>query len=400
MTMLIQPPVGNDTSRVSATAINEVNSRHQTAMSTEQITSQGITQLALDVGITPLMQANKRWVNDDHRPILTAPQTERLSLLTGVSDEGETKFERLAALVSMLLSPPFIQQRSDNVSSTVKRLPPTGERMSVDPVHLPLATEEGSGISVVTSATPAFINVSGPMNLVAVSNILTKVLIDADRTATIQAAQASIRSVTAALRSGENTVESARRNLTGAITSGTLSSVGQGITTLRSMKALGSEAKSITQNLRAARSLELGAKQQVETLANGQGNTLQQRRGSAVEPSVSQTPAQSMHASGLKHDEHSSVQLKTAKVRLTSDYANQAIHAGKGLVEGAFSVSAATQQKEAELARTDRDINNELASTHGQVAKKNAEAKSALSNTLSGTMMANSSAFSAMADRT
>ncbi|WKX25748.1 hypothetical protein [Tatumella ptyseos] len=400
MTMLIQPSVGNDTSRVSATAINEVNSRHQTAMSTEQITSQGITQLALDVGISPLMQANKRWVNDDHRPILTAPQIERLSLLTGVSDEGETKFERLAALVSMLLSPPFIQQRSDNVSSTVKRLPPTGERMSVDPVHLPLAPEEGSGISVVTSSTPAFINVSGPMNLVAVSNILTKVLIDADRTATIQAAQASIRSVTAALRSGENTVESARRNLTGAITSGTLSSVGQGITTLRSIKALGSEAKSITQNLRAARSLELGAKQQVETLANGQGNTLQQRRGSAVEPSVSRTPAQSMHASGLKHDEHSSVQLKTAKVRLTSDYANQAIHAGKGLVEGAFSVSAATQQKEAELARTDRDINNELASTHGQVAKKNAEAKSALSNTLSGTMMANSSAFSAMADRT
>ncbi|QIU89167.1 type III secretion system protein [Yokenella regensburgei] len=324
-----------------------------------------------------------------------------------VAGEGDAnKAERLAASVPGILTSQINITQPNNKSADIGKSDSqstvsTASSSAVQARSQP-AVEGGTDITAADAAGPRFINVVGSMKQLEVSNTITTVMLNAERDANKAAAAATNRSVDAAARAGNKTIEAARQNLNGAITSGALGIAGQGATTATQMKALNKEGTSITKNLKPARNLELGVREHQTAIKSGKDTMVHQNKklSGDVEATMAHPQAADMHASALKRDTHNSVQLATQKSRITAEYANQGIRSGQGAVEGAFGVSAAEKQKEAELARADRDVNNELANTQSQTAKKAAETNAAIRSMTDTILNANNSAVSSIAERT
>lgn len=377
---------------------------------------QDVSDLAKKDGILSLMMEKQSLRSD------TAQATSVVQKRTGgniennspakavklsVAGEGDAnKAERLAASLPGIITTQInitqpINKAGDTAKSDSQSTVNTASSSTGQTRSQP-AVEGGTDITAADAAGPRFINVVGSMKQLEVSNAITTVMLEAERDANKAAAAASTRSVNAAARAGEKTIESARQNLNGAITSGTLGIAGQGATTATQMKALNKEGTSITKNLKPARNLEFGVRQHQTALKGGQDNMkLQDKKvASEVETTMTHPQAADMHASSLKRDNHNSVQLATQQSRVAAEYANQGIRSGQGAVEGAFGVSAAEKQKEAELARADRDVNNELANTQSQTAKKAAETNASIRAMTDKVLGDNNSAVSSIAERT
>lgn len=333
----------------------------------------------------------------------TPAKTVKLS----VAGEGDAnKAERLAASVPGILTSQINITQPNNKSADIGK---SGSQSTVSNASSSAgqsrsqpAVEVGTDITAADAAGPRFINVVGSMKQLEVSNTITTVMLNAERDANKAAAAATNRSVDAAARAGNKTIEAARQNLNGAITSGALGIAGQGATTATQMKALNKESASFTKNLKPARNLELGVREHQTAIQSGKDTMVHQNKklSGDVEATMTHPEAADSLAIGLKHDTHKSILLATQKSRVTAEYANQGIRSGQSAVEGAFGVSAAEKQKEAELARADRDVNNELANTQSQTAKKAAETNAAIRSMTDTILNANNSAVSSIAERT
>lgn len=327
--------------------------------------------------------------------------------LSVAGEEDANKAERLAASVpSVLTSQNNVTQRNNKASDIGgkgdNQSPVSNASSSTGQTRSQPAVEGGTDITDVDGSGLRFINVVGSMKQLEVSNTITTVMLNAERDANKSAAAATNRSVDAAGRAGNKIIEAARQSLNGAITSGVLGIAGQAGTTTTQMKALNKEGKSITKNLKPARNLELGVREHQTAIKSGKDNMVHQNKQLSVdvEATMSHSTAADMHTSSLKRDNHNSIQLATQKSRITAEYANQGIRSTQGAVDGAFGVSAAEKQKEAELARADRDVNNELANTQSQTAKKAAETNAAIRSMTDAVLNANNSAVSSIAERT
>lgn len=337
----------------------------------------------------------------------TETDTPAKTVKLSVAGEGDAnKAERLAASVPGVLTSQINITQPNNKStetgksdshSTVSNASSSSSQARSQP-----AVEGGTDITAADAAGPRFINVVGSMKQLELSNTITTVMLNAERDANKAAAAATNRSMDAAARAGNKTIEAARQNLNGAITSGALGIAGQGATTATQMKALNKEGASITKNLKPARNLELGVREHQTAIKSGKDSMIHQNKklSGDVEATMTHPQAADMHASALKRDTHNSVQLATQKSRITAEYANQGVRSGQGAIEGAFGVSAAEKQKEAELARADRDVNNELANTQSQTARKAAETNAAIRTMTDTILNANNSAVSSIAERT
>lgn len=333
----------------------------------------------------------------------TPAKTVKLS----VAGEGDAnKAERLAASVpSILTSQSNITQpnnKSADIGKSDSQSTVSNASSSAGQARSQPAVEGGTDITAADAAGPGFINTVGSLKQVEVSNTINTVLNDFKRDADIAAAAATNRRGDAMARAGNKIIEAAQQNLNGAITSGALGIAGQGATTATQMKALNKEGTSITKNLKPAHNLELGVHEHQTAIKSGKDTMVHQNKklSGDVEATMTHPQAADMHASALKRDTHHSVQLATQKSRVTAEYANQGIRSGQGAIEGAFGVSAAEKQKEAELARADGDVNNELANTQSQTAKKAAETNAAILSMTETVLNANNSAVSSIAERT
>jgi len=336
-------------------------------------------------------------------------KTESLSKSVKLSVAGEgdaNKAERIAASApSVLTSQINITQPNNKSAESSKNTiesTATSASSSTGQARSQPAVEGGTDITAADATGHRFINVVGSMKQLEVSNTITTVMADAERNANKAAAEATVRGVESANRAGNKTIEAARQSFNGAITSGVMGIAGQGATTASSMKALRAESKSITTNLKPARNIELGVRKHQTELQSSKESLVQnkgKKLSAEVEATASHPVAGEMHSSALKRDNHNAVQLATQKTRITTEYANQGIRSGQGAVEGAFNVSASEKQKEAELARADRDVQNELANTQSQTAKKAAESNAAIRAMTESVLNANNSAASSIADR-
>lgn len=333
----------------------------------------------------------------------TPVKTVKLS----VAGEGDAnKAERLAATVPGVLTSQINIMQPNNKSADIGKSDSQSSVGNASPSAVQArsqpAVEGGTDITDADAAGPRFVNVVGSMKLLEVSNTITTVMLDAERLANEEAAAATNRSVDAVARAGNKTIEAARQNLNGAITSSALGITGQAATTATQMKALNKEGASIKNNLKPARNLELGVREHQTAIKSGKDTMIHQGKklSSEVEATMTHSHAADMHASELKRDAHNSVQLATQKSRITSEYANLGIRSGQGAVEAVFGVSAAEKQKEAELARFERDVNNELTNTNNQMAKKAAETNVAISSMTSTALNTESSSVSSNAERT
>ncbi|OFC48180.1 hypothetical protein [Aeromonas hydrophila] len=374
---------------------------------------QDMSELAKKEGMLSLMMEKQSLRTDTTQASSVAQKRKGGDIETdtpaklSVAGEGDAnKAERLAASVTGVLTSQINIMQPNNKSADIGKSDSqssvSNASSSASQARSQPAVEGGTDITAADAAGPRFINVVGSMKQLEVSNAITTVMLNAERDANKAAAAATNRSVDAAARAGNKTIEAARQNLNGAITSGALGIAGLGATTATQMKALNKEGTSITKNLKPARNLELGVREHQTAIKSGKDTMIHQNKklSGDVEATMTHPQAADMHASSLKRDTHNSVQLATQKSRVTAEYANQGIRSGQGAVEGAFGVSAAEKQKEAELARADRDVNNELANTQSQTAKKAAETNAAIRSMTDTILNANNSAVSSIAERT
>ncbi|HEY1844469.1 MAG TPA: hypothetical protein VGH05_06365 [Buttiauxella sp.] len=264
------------------------------------------------------------------------------------------------------------------------------------------AVEGGTDITGASPAKRTFINVIGSDLSMQVANSVQITSLSAERTQSIMGANASVRGLDAAVRSGEHLEKAAQQNMIGSITSG-VERIGGGLATAGSqMKALGKEAKSIKTNLSPSRNMELGVSQSKTSINAGKDTMVHQGKALSgdTQAVLSQSHAGDLHTSATLRDSHNKVQLDTTQSRIRAEYGNQVINAGAGITEAGFGVAAAAEQKESKLADANREVEISLANVHSQVEKKNADNRKSTLDALSNALDTNLNTVSSMAERT
>lgn len=406
---VFQPQIDN-TGTAATTESNRVSQKGSNV--------QGFAELvATQPGVmASLLHGQSLMTAHDVHPALSAPakdnqkigaeQTAELVKLSANLQGGDVnKLERAAVFASTVFSSQInIIQPNNKATATSKsaiETQATSSAFSSHPARSQAAVEGGTDITAIHRSGPGFINVMGDMKMVALNNQLTVTLTTSESDASKAAAKSMIRAVESADRAGTKGIDAEKQRMNGAISSGLMGAVAQGGTTVRSVKALNKESKSISQNLGAAANLDKGVRQNQEAIKSSADAML--RKGKSLDPKVeatiSQPHSESMYKSSQLRNAHNKVGNNTQKIRITSEYANQAIRSGQGVIEGSLNVEAAKESKQADLARADQTVNHEVANTQQQTSKKAAEAEAALNRIFESTLNNNNSAVSTIADR-
>ena len=379
-------------------------------------TTQQFAALAIQPGMmTYLLHGQSLMTQLDTRPTLSAPparqekinalQTQELmKLATTMNGSDINKLERAAASAATLLnSQPDrlpISNQSHNTNKSLQT--PASPINSVNPsASAQKVLEGGTDVTSVDASGHQFINVMGDLKMMALNNQLIQTLTKQEAEAAKSAAQASIRTVEAANRSGNKGIDAEKQRMTGAITSGTAGMVGQGVTASKTMKALNDESKSISNNLSRAGIVD-NSKGIHQSSTNGATDNLLHQGQSLTDPTSgvieSGIPLNTGFSDSL-HNNHNQVQIQTNHARVGADYGNTIVHSSQKMIEGGFNVSAAGETKEMELARADQTVNNEVVNTQQQASRKAAETKAALTRSFEDTLNNNNGAASSVAER-
>lgn len=361
--------------------------------------------------VRSLLQGQSLMTNINTRPTLSAPSVEQrkvngehtneLVKLTASIKSGDiSKLERAAALAASLFSTQNNSEPTGNSYNLNKSLQISASP-SGHPVHSQRAIENGTDITSVDASKGNFINLLGKTDMIALFYTMQRALMNQEAIADKSAAKSSSQVVEAANRAGNRNIDAEKKRMTGAITSGSISIAGQGLSSARTMRALTNESKSINNNLSKALIIESKhARNQSSILSSAdnmlhKGLSVNKNATALMESGNSMTTA----LSGEHRNLHNQVQLKTNHTRVGSEFGNTMTHSGQKMVDGAFGVSAAAESKEAEMARADQSVHNEIANTHQQTAKKAAESKAKLDQLFDNLQNANSSTISFLAER-
>ncbi|SFN66757.1 invasin protein C (IpaC_SipC) [Izhakiella capsodis] len=244
----------------------------------------------------------------------------------------------------------------------------------------------------------SYINMIGSEEMIDAENIFTIVSQNIERTQMLQSAEDSTRAYDAAGRAGNKMISSAQDNLTGVISGGVVNIGATGLGSYKSIKALNEESGSIERNLGPARTLKTGVANNEHVIDSSPGENM--TLSPTTRSVMSQSHADDIDQSISMEHAHNKIQIETNKARIKADALMQGGKLGQGLMESGFNVSAAGEQKQAELARADREVNNALADVQTQIAKRAAEARATMNNAIDSALNNNSAAISGMADRT
>ncbi|CAO97727.1 type III secretion system protein [Erwinia tasmaniensis] len=379
-------------------------------------TLKGFVSLATGpVPVHRLLHGQSVIIDHNTGPVLSSPpkgaaktsveQTAEIKKMADNVDGNDAKtLERMATLTSTVMSSHVSQTQTGNRTAESYKTSADSAiqtRSSTNPVRSQAAVEGGTDITAVGASGSRYVNVFGDMRLLELNNKLIVALNRAEAESNKSASKAVIRVVEAAGRAGQKGIDAEKQRLTGAITSGALGIALQGGTTFKATKALGNESASIKSNLKVATNLETGVRNNQNSIARAADNMLSKgsKLDRGVEAAMSKSHAPQMAEASELRNKHNVIQNKTQQTRTTTEFANQGIRSGQGMVEGGFGVQASQESRQAELARADQSVNNELSSTHQQTAKKSAEARAAAAQLLENILSNNNSAVSAIADR-
>ncbi|MEW5290519.1 hypothetical protein ABW286_15230 [Erwinia papayae] len=316
------------------------------------------------------------------------------------------KLERVAALVSTVLVSQTVTvlmnnkadttSRSDSEVSTSATISSTGG----DDVRSQPAVEGGTDITAV-NRTGGYVNLWGN---IAMLDVLIAVIVSFNKSEALNAkanALASARVVNAAERAGDKTIDASKQNLSGAITSGVTGIAGQSVSTVRSGKALHKESKSLKTNVVKADQLQKGLNTNQNLIDKSANNMVHQ--GKNLDPNVKNTmskdDASSLYNIQELRNNHSVIQNQTQNIRQQGEFGNQAVNSIQGMINNSFGVAAAEETKQSDLARADQSVNNEVANSHQQAAKKAIEALAAMQQAVEAACNSNSSTLSSIAER-
>lgn len=377
---------------------------------------QAFVALAIQPGMmAAILQGQSVMVNLDMRPALLAPpvghekidseqKNELMNLIATMKGSDINKLERAAVSAATVFNTqtnplPIAGSAANGNKVLSVASPSTAAAADVMNARTPIAG--GTDITATDSIGHQFINMMGDLKMLELNNLLTVTLAKQEAEFSKSSAKASLRTVDAAERAGNKGIDAEKQRMAGAITSGSIGLIGQGITTARTISALKTESKSIANNLSSAvkvEGLQGGHQSSISSSTDNmlhRGNSL----GEEVSGKMATTSSSTTGFSDTKRHDHEELRLKTSQTRVTSDYSNAVINSSQKMVEGGFNVQASTDNKQAELARADQTVNNEIANTHQQAAKKSAESKAALNQVLENMLNSKNSTLSSIADR-
>lgn len=310
------------------------------------------------------------------------------------------KLDQLAASASTLFTSQINTLQANGKSSERAELSGKNSAISLtsDRGTRPHSTIE-NGTDITAAQGSGFINVVGDMTMLATLNTVTTTLSKAEAIEQKSSALASQRVVNSAEHAGQKGIDAAIQRRTGAISSGLVGLAGHTMTTRLSLKALRNEKVSINNNLKGASKLEKSLSEHridIKTAEN-----LLAQKGQSVDQAVKDAmtashPEAAFNISNLR-DNHSLVQNKTQRTRSKAEYGNQAINSTQSVIDKGQDVAAAGESKQADLARADQAVNNELSNTHQQTAKKAHDSRTSIEQTLEGALNSNSNAASVIA---
>jgi len=381
--------------------------------------AQEIIALASQPGMmASILNGQRLMTYSDNRPSLSVPpvsqdkinpqQADRLIKMTGaLKGRDINNLERAAASAAAALSAHSRSGQLDGkiFDSNKSMTTPAGlADENLSEVRRQRSHAAITGGTDITGAEPAghqFINVMGDMKLVALNNTLTVTLTKSETEAAKASSKSTIRVVEAAERAGTRIINSEKERFNGAVTSGVVGIIGQSATSAGSLKAMHAESKSIKQNLKLAAQSGSSSSQHKGQLELRSDNMV--HCGEVFEDDVT-AHSKSHHTEHNKvntanTNDHSRAQVDTHKMRVISDYGNQAVTATKSIIEGSYNVDAANETKQSELARADQTVNSEVANIQQQTARKAADARASLQQLFENTLNNNNSAVSTISDR-
>lgn len=414
MTTIIDSQVRGYIHKPETIDTRSTDERSHTVQSEDKLN--GFVSLATGpVSVHRLLHGQSVITDHNTGPVLSSPPkgvaktsveqtTEIKKMADKVTGNDAKTLERQATLASTVMTSHMSQTQigyrsAESYKTSADSAIQTSSAAS--PVRSQAAVDGGTDITAVGASGSGYVNVFGDPRLL---DIATKVIVSsnlAESQQNIDAAKANNRGVDAAGLSGQKHVDAATKQLIGAGVSAVLGTGLQAISTVKATKALGNDSASIKSNLKVATNLEAGVRDSQNSIARAADNMLSKgsRLDRGVEAAMSKSHAPQMAEASQLRNKHNVIQNKTQQTRTTTEFANQGIRSGQGMVEGAFGVQAAQESRQAELARADQSVNNELSNTHQQTAKKSAEARAAAAQMLENILNNNNSAVSAITDR-
>lgn len=369
---------------------------------------QEFVSLALQTGmIATILQGQSVMTHLDTRPSLSAPVASRekidlekknnlIGLAATMNGCNITILEYIAALTAPIFQLHNINNMTNENNILPVSTPSTAATTRAAYSRIPV--KGGADVGMIDVPKFGYVNLIGDPKDIQLKNLLAAIFTKQEFEFNKQATLSSIRAVDAAERSGNKVIAAEKQRAARDITSGVIGVAGQGATTARTTKALNTESKSITNNLAAASKVEAQQMSHQATVASSTDGLL--HKGVPLNDSVaaalnSGSPITAGFSAAKRHD-HNQVQLNTSKVKVTSDYSNAIIHSGQKIVESGFNTAAANETKEAELARADQTVNNEIANVYQLAAKKSAESGSTLNQAFENMLNSKNSTLSSI----
>ncbi|MCW2478389.1 IpaC/SipC family type III secretion system effector [Candidatus Symbiopectobacterium sp. NZEC135] len=316
------------------------------------------------------------------------------------------KIEQVVAGAATLCSAQLLSgtenpsKRSEN-EKTGRAAMTTAVDHSVERERSYAVVEGGTDITPTSPGGYLYSNVMGNMGILDAFTSILRSLNRQEAHFNAAAAQWSHLAMTSANATGQHLIHAAKENQTGAIVAGALSMGMQGVSAFSVGKALKKDSASIENNLKRSHQLN----EQADLARNG----LQHHRdklvneGIKVDDDVSarlmQAHAKLSSESQALQSSHQQISNTSVKTRIQSEALMQASRPIHDITQGAYGVTAAEQNKQAEIMRANQTVSGEVDSVHQQTAKKSSEGESALRQALLAILNNNNDAVSAIASK-
>ncbi|WP_224558192.1 hypothetical protein [Pectobacterium versatile] len=375
------------------------------------------TSLVIQSGIQNLYNRSLMPDNIEAKPTLSVPSkqgggisAERVGELVKLSENlskepGVNKPYCVAASApSLIASQINITQANNKISeadklttesSTVNATSSSGHARAMPSVA------GGADITAADAAKKVIPQLMGDLSMLEANIAIVSMLVKQAALRNQESAQFGQFAVNSAMRSGERTVGAAQQNFTGAISSSAMGITGQGATTFTSVKALKADSASIKTNVQKASTIERHANDNRSAVTTSSDSMVSggTQPDAVVTSGMTHSRAAQLQEAAILRDKHAQITNAGHRTRSVAEYGNQVVQSGQKVTENAFNVSASRETKEAELARADQSVNNEVSNAQQQTAKKTAETETTMRQMYENILRSKNETTAAMAGR-
>lgn len=338
------------------------------------------------------------------------PSQTKAELVQRLTDSQQgndiDKIEQVVAGVATLCSAQLLSgmesssRRNDN-EKTGKAAMTTAVEHSAERVRSHAVVDGGTDMTPANTGGYRYSNVMGNTGILDAFTDILQSLNRQEAHFNAAAAQWSHLAMTSANTTGQHLVRAAQENQTGAIVAGTLSLGIQGVSAFSVGKALKGDSASIENNLKRSHQLNEKADLAKNGLQHHRDKLINE--GIKIDDDVSsrliQAHAKFSSESQTLQSSHQQISNTALKMRIQSEAVMQASRPIHDITQGAYGVTAAEQNKQAEIMRANQTVSGEVDSVHQQTAKKSSEGESALRQALLAILNNNNDAVSAVASK-